>query len=239
MIRQKLYIYKTHFQILNNQFVYTLILLIFTLKGFSQNFETGLLPELTFSYKLSETYTYVQKFESRFPSFNSKEEDFDVQFERFDFQNFLERKMGLFSKLAIGYQYRIRNGIADEHRAIQQFSWVDQLSSFRIGHRLRSDQTFSRIERPQFRIRYRAKIQLPLQGQQLDVGEYYLTFSDEMVWSYLASQEELENRFVAKLGLYLNDRNKIEWGLDWRAESFFSNNTKHQLWLGLSWYRVL
>ena len=205
----------------------------------AQNFETGLLPELTLSYKLSETYTYVQKFESRFPSYNDSDEEFDVEFERFDFQNFLERKVGLFSKLAVGYQYRIRNGIADAHRTIQQFSWIDQLSSFRIGHRLRSDQTFSRIEKPEFRIRYRAKIQLPLQGQQLDVGEYYLKFSDELVWSYQAAREELENRIISKLGYYINDSNKIEWGLEWRAESLFKNNTNHQLWVGLSWYRVL
>ena len=219
-------------------FLIILALMLFSLMK-AQNFETGLLPDLTFSYKLSENYTYVQKIESRFPSYNSDTEDFELQFERFDFQNFLERKVGLFSKLAVGHQYRILNGIANEHRSIQQFTWVDELTSLRVGHRLRADQTFSRIEKPEFRMRYRAKIQLPLQGQQLDVGEYYLTFSNELVLSYQASQNDLENRFVAKLGLFLNDSNKIEWGLDWRAEYFFSSNTNHQLWLGLSWYRVL
>jgi len=217
--------------------ILSLLMLSYLIKA--QNFETGLLPELTFSYKLSETYKYVQKFESLSPSYNNTDDELKVEFERFDFQNFLERKIGLFSKVAIGYQYRIRYSIADAHRTIQQFSWVDQLSGFRIGHRLRSDQTFSHIEKPEFRMRYRAKIQLPLQGQRLDIGEYYIKFSDELVWSYQASQNILENRIIAKLGFYIDDSNKIEWGLDWRAESFLSSKSSHQLWLGLSWYKML
>lgn len=208
-------------------------------KSFSQNFNSGFLPDLNFSYKVNEVYSYVQKFESRFKSYNNKDKDFKVEFERFDFQNFLQRKIGLYSKLAAGYQYRIKNGIANEHRSIQQFSWVSKLSSLRVGQRLRSDQTFSSIENPEFRMRYRAKFQLPLQGQQLDYGEYYLIFSDELVWAYQNHQSNLENRIISKIGLYINDSNKVEWSFEWRIRPFLKNTSNHQLWIGLSWYRSL
>ncbi len=206
---------------------------------FAQNVEAGFLPDFTMSYKISEQYKIVHKLESRFPSYNDATKDFDVQFERLDIQNFIERKIGLFSKLSLGYQYRIKDSAADEHRFIQQFSWTDKFTAFRIGHRLRSDQNYSRARKPEVRFRYRSAFQFPLQGQQLDAGEYYLSISDELVWSYRSPNADLENRVVAKLGLYINDKNKIEWGLEWRLEELFLNKVNHQIWLGLSWYKAL
>lgn len=217
---------------------YVILFLIFTFsRSFSQDFNSGLLPDLTFSYGINENYTYVQKFESRFTSYDNKNKDYTLEFERFDFQNFLERKTGLFSKIAIGYQYRIRNGIKNEHRSIQQFSWVSKIASLRIGQRLRSDQTFSSIEKPEFRMRYRAKFILPLQGRQLDIGEYYLKFSGELLWVNQNQNSDFENRFISKIGLYIDESNKIEWGFDWRIKSIFNHNSNHELWMGLSWYK--
>lgn len=219
-----------------------LFCLIFCFVGYlcsAQNLEAGFLPDFTISYKISEQYKLVHKLESRFPSYNDRTEDIDVQFERFDIQNFIERKVGLFSKLSLGYQYRIKDRTADEHRLIQQFSWSDKFTGFRIGHRLRSDQTFSSARKPEIRFRYRSAFQFPLQGQQIDAGEYYLSISDELVWSYRSPSADLENRVVAKLGLYINDKNKIEWGLEWRVEELFLDKVNHQVWVGLSWYKAL
>ncbi|NBC57968.1 MAG: DUF2490 domain-containing protein [Bacteroidetes bacterium] len=218
------------------------LIITFCLIGFlcsAQNVVAGFLPDFTLSYKVSEQYKIVHKLESRFPSYNDTSEDINVQFERLDMQNFIERKIGLFSKLSLGYQYRIKDSAADEHRFIQQFSWTDNLTAFRIGHRLRSDQTYSRARKPEIRFRYRSGFQFSLQGQQLDAGEYYLSISDELVWSYRSPNADLENRVVAKLGLYINDKNKIEWGLEWRLEELFLEKVNHQLWVGLSWYKAL
>ncbi|MBS3739237.1 DUF2490 domain-containing protein [Mesohalobacter halotolerans] len=218
------------------------LIIIFCLIGLlcsAQNVVAGFLPDFTLSYKASEQYKIVHKLESRFPSYNDTSEDINVQFERLDMQNFIERKIGLFSKLSLGYQYRIKDSAADEHRFIQQFSWTDNLTAFRIGHRLRSDQTYSRARKPEIRFRYRSGFQFPLQGQQLDAGEYYLSISDELVWSYRSPNADLENRVLAKLGLYINDKNKIEWGLEWRLEELFLEKVNHQLWVGLSWYKAL
>lgn len=217
-------------------------ILIFCFLGYfcsAQNLVAGFIPDFTLSYNVTEQYKLVHRVESRFPSFNDATNGIDVQFERLDIQNFIERNVGLFSKISLGYQYRIKDSAADEHRFIQQYSWTDKFSGFRIGHRLRSDQTYSRARKPEIRFRYRSGFQFPLQGQQLDPGEYYLFISDELVWSYRSPNADLENRVVAKLGFYINDNNKVEGGLEWRAEEMFLGSLKHQLWLGLSWYKAL
>jgi hypothetical protein len=202
-----------------------------------QNLQSGFLPNITLSYKVSENYKIVHKLESRFPSLNDRTNEFNPEFERFDFQNYLERKTGLFSKLSIGYQLRFRTENRYSHRTIQQFSWTSRFNNFRIGQRLRSDQTYSDDRKPEVRLRYRLSLQIPLQGLELDKGEYYLSFSDELVWSYRSPETDLENRINARLGLYINDKNKIETGLEWRAEQFFLDEITHQVWFVLSWYK--
>jgi hypothetical protein len=223
------------------KFIITLIF-IFMMSGnlLAQDLTSGFLPNLTLSYKISEQYKIVHKLESRFPSYNDDNQKFDVNFERFDFQNYVERKIGLFSKLSVGYQLRFRTNNRYSHRTIQQFSWVTGTDKFRIGHRVRSDQTFSKDRKPEVRFRYRTGFQIPLQGQQLDPEEYYLSLSDELVWSYRSPNADLENRVVAKIGFYINDKNKVESGIEWRAEEFFLNTgVDHQVWLCFSWYKSL
>lgn len=223
------------------RFFTALIFILFTVRSITaQNLTAGFLPNLTLSYKVSEQYKFVHKLESRFPSYNDDEEKFDFNFERFDFQNYVERKVGLFSKISIGYQWRFRTENRYAHRSIQQFSWSTGFDKFRIGHRIRSDQTFSEDRKPEVRFRYRAGFQIPLQGQQLDPREYYLSLSDELVWSYRSPDADLENRINAKVGFYINDKNKIESGLEWRAEEFFLNTgVNHQMWFCLSWFKSL
>lgn len=215
---------------------YFILFFLMLSMSYAQNLQSGFLPNLTMSYSISENYKIVHKLESRFPSYNDREQQFNAEFERFDFQNYLERKIGLFSKLSVGYQLRFRTDNRYAHRTIQQLSWTDRLYGYRIGHRIRSDQTFSEDRKPEVRFRYRASFQIPLQGRQLDAGEYYLSLSDELVWSYRSPNADLENRINTGLGLYVNDKNKIETGIEWRAEEFFLEQVRHQLWLVFSWY---
>jgi hypothetical protein len=205
----------------------------------AQSFTAGFLPDINLSYKVGEDYKIIHKIESRYPSFNDEDNKFKINFERLDFQNFVERKVALFSKLAVGYQFRINNSESSEHRFIQQFSWTDNLFNYRIGHRFRTDQTYSQSFSPEFRFRYRAEFQLPLQGRELDQGEFYLSISDEALSSIQSSDWDFDNRVVVKLGLYKNDNNKVESGFDWRAEGFLFDTTEHQIWLALSWYKTL
>jgi len=205
----------------------------------AQAFTAGFLPDITLSYKVGENYTVINKVESRFPTYDSESKTGDIIFERIDFQGFLERKIGLFSKAAVGYQFRINNKAENEHRFIQQLTWSDYLIGLRLGHRIRSDQTVSEGMAPEFRIRYRAKVQLPLQGRKLDEGEYYFTLADEVLSVSQSSEFALDNRVVAQLGLYINDKNKFEMGLDWRMEGYTTDRTEHSLWFAFSWYKRL
>jgi hypothetical protein len=205
----------------------------------AQAFTAGFLPDVVLSYKANESYSIIHKLESRFPTYDSNSKTGDLIFERLDFQNFLERKIGLFSKAAIGYQFRINNQEVNEHRFIQQFAWTTNFTSFRLGHRFRTDQTISEGASPEYRFRYRAKAQLPLEGIELDPGEYYLSVSDEVLSFFQSSDWGLDNRVVVRLGLYINDKNKVETGLDWRMEGFSTDSTEHSLWLALSWYKTL
>lgn len=220
---------------------FTSLILIFLLSinTNAQHLTAGFLPNLTLSYKVSDHYKFVHKLESRFPSYNDRDEKFDFNFERFDIQNYVERKLGLFSKLSLGYQLRFRTENRYAHRTIQQLSWSTGFNTYRIGHRVRSDQTFSEDRKPEVRFRYRVGFQIPLQGQQLDPKEYYLSLSDELVWSYRSPNADLENRINAKVGFYMNDKNKIESGIEWRAEEFFLDGIKHQVWFTFSWYKSL
>ncbi len=221
------------------RYYFFLLLVVISITVMAQNLQSGFLPNITLSYKLNEEYKLVHKLESRWPSFNDLDRNFDPEFERFDVQTYIERKTGLFSKVSLGYQFRFRTQNRYAHRTIQQFSWTNRFDRYRIGHRLRSDQTFSDDRKPEVRFRYRAKLQLPLQGQSLDLGEYYLSLSDELVWSYRSPNADLENRIIANLGLYIDDKNKVETGFEWRVEEFFLEKVRHQLWFVLSWYKSL
>ena len=221
------------------RFLYIFIAFLCFSSVHSQSFTSGLLPDIVLSYKLNENYGVIHKLESRLPVYDSESNSFEVNFERLDFQSFLERRIGLFSKAAMGYQFRINNTEDNEHRFIQQFTWSDNFKRFRLGHRLRADQTLTESNAPEFRLRYRAKIQLPLQGNELDPGEYYLSLADEVLSVFQSSDWGLDNRVVVRLGLYINDKNKVETGLDWRMEGFSTDNTEHSLWFALSWYKTL
>lgn len=147
------------------RFFTAFIFILFNLGSITaQDLTAGFLPNFTLSYKVSEQYKFVHKLESRFPSYNDDEKKIDPNFERFDLQHYVERKIGLFSKLSIGYQLRFRTQNRYAHRTIQQFSWSTGFDKYRIGHRIRSDQTFSEDRKPEVRFRYRAGFQIPLQG---------------------------------------------------------------------------
>lgn len=78
-----------------------------------------------------------------------------------------------------------------------------------------------------------------MQGQNLDDREFYLSFSDEVVSAVQSSEWDLENRVVAKLGFYINDKNKLESGLDWRIDGFLLNGIENQVWFAFSWFKAL
>jgi len=219
-----------------------LLLFFFTLsivtRGQDNVFQSGVLPEITMSYGLTENVKLTGKVESMSGVYNNvspETSDWDYQYLRTDLQSFVLVKLNPFWSVAGGYQYRIGNN-GHSHRTIQQLAFVQRLAAFRLGHRLRTDQTFATEEDVRFRIRYRASVELPMQGQAIDKGECYLIFSCESIYETQSNSQDLENRLAGAIGYYMNRNHKFETGIDYRMDRIIENPLRQRLWIKLAWF---
>lgn len=198
----------------------------------------GGLPSLNFNKKLKNDWSLNSKIESRL-LFQRGEINGDVDknfnYVLTDFSLIGAKKIGLNSRIAVGYLIRFEEGVLN-HRFIQQYVIVQKLSGFRLAHRFLSDQTFSASEEPEFRLRYRLTSELPLNGESVDPGEYYLKINNEYINSLQAMEYDLEIRLIPLIGYDISERFKIETGLDYRVNSFLTNNTRHSYWMTLNFF---
>ena len=89
-----------------------------------------------------------------------------------------------------------------------------------------------------FRLRYRYSVQIPLQVTQLNPEERYLTLSNEVIYMTQDVEDDIENRLVASLGLFVDDNTKYEVGLDYRTDDYLiPDRFRSRLWLkfGVYW----
>lgn len=219
--------------------VFILWLIQFSNTVFAQStFQMGGLPSLNFNKKLKNDWSLNSKIESRL-LFQRGEINGDVDknfnYVLTDFSLIGAKKIGLNSRIAVGYLIRFEEGVLN-HRFIQQYVIVQKLSGFRLAHRFLSDQTFSASEEPEFRLRYRLTSELPLNGESVDPGEYYLKINNEYINSLQAMEYDLEIRLIPLIGYDISERFKIETGLDYRVNSFLTNNTRHSYWMTLNFF---
>ncbi len=113
--------------------------------------------------------------------------------------------------------------------------WV-QVSSMRLAHRFAADQTFGGGDPTEWRLRYRLGTELPLNGQEADPKELYLKINNEYLGSWQGNDSDLEIRLVPVLGYLFTDKNKLEFGLDYRIDSFLANEARQRFWGVLAWY---
>lgn len=205
-------------------------------------FSSGIFPEASLSYKLNETYSITHKIESQhglFDKTSQLNEELEYNHVLTDLQSFISRKISPYVKINLGYQYRIEDG-ENTHRPIQQLSILQRESRFRIGHRVRTDQTFFKEVEILWRFRYRLKGQIPLQGFELDPGEKYLSISNEVIYMNQNGEDDIENRFTTSLGFYFNDKNKLEIGFDYRTDDYLvEDRFRHRLWLKIGYYKSI
>lgn len=207
---------------------------------FAQNseFSSGLLPSITFSSSITDNFQITAKTESMQEMFSSsfKNEDyFKYAYKRTDFQGFIAYKINPFWSAATGYQYRLVNADENAHRTIQQLALVQRKTGYRLGHRLRADQTFRDSESTEYRFRYRLSAEFALQGLEVDPGEFYLLISDEPIFSHQGDEQDIENRFVTSLGYYFSSRHRFEAGLDFRTDKILVDGKRNRLWINLGW----
>ncbi|HNR08258.1 MAG TPA: DUF2490 domain-containing protein [Saprospiraceae bacterium] len=207
--------------------------------AFAQStYRIGGLPSLNLNLKLNNDWSLNTKLESRqqFRSgeWNGKAID-QYEYLLTDLSLIAAKKIGLNSRLAGGYL--VRSGEGEWfHRFIQQFVVVQKLSGFRLAHRILSDQTFSKHEKPGFRFRYRISSEIPLNGESVDEGELYLKINNEYINSLQAMEYDLEIRLTPLLGYDITESFKIETGPDYRINSFINGNTRHSIWMMLNFF---
>lgn len=222
---------------------YILLLLagLFSLAAFGQNRVSsgGFFPEAQLTYTPKDKLKLTAKIETQHGMVRNSSEteaDFGYFHERTDFQGFVDFTLNPFIAIAGGYQYRWDGSGENSHRSIQQISFVQGRTGYRLGHRLRTDQTFLPSDSPEFRLRYRLVAEIPLNGQRIDPGEFYFIASNEPIFGVQGSEFKIENRLVGSLGHNFSNKQKLEGGIDYRTDDFLDGGLRQRIWLKVGWF---
>lgn len=204
--------------------------------GFAQsNNQAGLLPAININKKLPKDWSINFKTESRQLLFK---EVLIYDYLLTDFSIAGAKKIGVNTTVAAGYLLRVTDD-GFVNRAIQQISFVKRYQNFKIAHRVSADQTFEKHSNPEFRFRYRATAEIPLNGQALDPKELFLKFNNEYLNAIKASKYDLEIRAVGLIGYAFTTKSKLEFGLDYRLDSFIDCLSSSRSWISLNFYQSI
>lgn len=174
----------------------TILILIFFLFSphvFTRTFDSyGIIPFISISKGLStrtdlnfyhsDTFVLTErKFEGRkYPSRDQQTY----------FQTSISYKLFPNLNLALGHIYQRNNPLdvdfVNENRIFQQVTFSQTFDSVQVSHRLRYEQRFiSERETDEYKTRFRYQIgaNFPLQGRQLDPGEWYFNCYNEFYFS--------------------------------------------------------
>jgi hypothetical protein len=198
----------------------------------------GVLPAVNLNVKVNDLYRLNFRVESRqalatgggeFPS------EFDYRYLLTDYSAMVSRKIGLNNTLAGGYLVRVEDG-AVEHRVIQQLTLLQRVAAFRLAHRFSTDQTFGEAQ-PTFRLRYRAAVEFPLNGQSVDARESYIKLNHEYLLEWQGGASRVEMRIVPFYGYAIDKQNKIEVGIDYRRANLGAPLQRATYWLSIGWFK--
>lgn len=194
------------------------------------SFESGFLPSININSNFSKDRAIIFKAESRQQFFK---EDLNYEYVSTDISAGLSKKLSINTTVAFGYLLRVDNtGIGN--RAFQQITFIRRYGSFNLSHRLLADQTFKKNESAEYRMRYRVSSEIPLEGQSADPNEFFIKLNNEYLNSLQDRSYDLEIRGASLIGYVISPALKIEFGPDYRVNSFINGNTRNRLWLGLN-----
>lgn len=225
------------------KFLLLTLLELFFLSGTAQStYRAGYLPGFNLNQKLKNDWGLNYKIEGRAVASRGTLEapnPYQFDYSLTDLSVLGSRKMGLNSKFAAGYLLRVSDG-APRHRLIQQYTIVKRYTGWRLAQRLASDQTFGAGEDLSIRFRYRLSTDLPLNGQTVDEHEFYFKINHEYLLEFESGAEDLEIRLIPYLGYLIDERNKIELGLDYRLNGLLLERPhQHTLWLAINWFLTI
>lgn len=204
----------------------------------SKVFFTGIFPEISLTKKINQQNKLNFKIENQEILYDSRDlETENPQFTHYrtDVMLFFDQSIRPGMSIALGVFHRFQEN-EDGNRIIQQLSMLQRMRNLRINHRLRTDQTFTKNDDLEIRFRYRFSMEIPLEGAEVDRGEYYLVLSEEPIFSLKGGEFEIENRTAIALGKLFNSNEKLEWAVDYRTDGFIQEGFRIRIWAKISYY---
>ena len=201
-------------------------------------YESGALPTINFRYALNNGWNLNLRTQGRL-RFESGIKDGPIidsgSYLFTDAAFIVGKQVGVLNQVAIGYQWRISE---DQlvHRTFQQFALISPPAQLRFAHRIMSDQFLGSAIKPRWRLRYRLTGIIALNGESIDLHEFYLRLNTEYISSVRSGQHRSEIRAVPLVGYVINTKNKLELGFDYRVNGIFASDKRYGYWLGMNWF---
>ncbi|GMN11569.1 hypothetical protein MTsPCn9_25530 [Croceitalea sp. MTPC9] len=197
-----------------------------------ENFEALIQPKIAIN--LNSDKLFSQNFSFSLRSFVYKN-DWRYRGQHVQASHFSTLAVSPYSKLSVGIMYRNLNlfdgNIVNEIRTTQQYNYAKRINSVRFGHRIRFEERIRR-QRFAFRARYRFAADFPLQGQNLDTGEFYGLSNVEAVSSFQRNRTgQYESRLTLGVGKVLKENIKTQIMLHYRLLDVFSSRENQLFFL--------
>jgi hypothetical protein len=221
------------------RYFFAIVFLLFSIAGAAQaTYQYGVLPGINLNKSFSDIWGGNFKAESRImfeEGVFGEEAEFGIKHLLTDISAIAAKRTVLGNTLSAGYLARIREEKVT-HRLIQQYAIAKRYSGFRLSHRFSADQSFTKDEPAEYRFRYRISAEFALQGARVDAREFYLKVNNEYLNGFEDSEYNLEIRLAPVIGYEINNENKVEWGLDYRIDSFLEDSSRNRFWMSFNWF---
>lgn len=202
------------------------------------SYRSGLLPTINLNQKLKQGWRINYQWQSRWilaEGLFSEPAETRWAYGLSDLSLVVSKKVQGNKGLAIGFLTRFV-GDLQRFRLLQQYTSVERFPAFRLGHRIRADQTWGGEDATTLRLRYRLSLDVPLNGNTTNPNELYFKLNHEYLTALESKDLSMEIRMVPMLGLLLTDNNKLETGLDYRFDKVGAPKSRHSFWWAVNWY---
>jgi hypothetical protein len=204
-------------------------------------YQFGMLPNINVRHRVSDGWSINSRMEFRQifkEGLFNQSESFNYNYIHTDLGAIISLQGSLNNSIGGGYLIRLKDD-SNMHRFIQQIIFRKEYNTFRLSLRFRSDQSFDRYDAPEFRFRYRISFELPLNGKILNLKEFYLRLNNEYLNNF-KNGYDLELRIIPLIGYTLFEKQRLEFGLDYRVDSFIKKNkSNHKFWISINYFFIL
>lgn len=195
------------------------ILILFISSSYAKTFDSfGVVPFISLSKGLAAKFDlnfyHSDTFGLTDNSFNGKH--YKSRQQQAYFQTGLNYKFRPNLNLSLGHIYQRNNPVdtdfVNEHRIFEQVTYSHSMDEKQFTHRFRFEQRFiDEREEHEFktRLRYQVGLNFPLQGRQLDPGEWYFNCYNEFYFSTSGDRYAFYSDDWAYAGLGYQT---LEWG---------------------------